>query len=83
MDEGVLLEEDEGVEEWSSRAWPATQPRRKTGSLEIGWPVVTHISWWGSRKVVIGARFSLITMLWRVLMRGVILPTGRIACAIL
>ena len=37
----------------------------------------------GSRKVVIGARFSLITMLWRVLMRGVILPTGRIACAIL
>ena len=49
VDEGVLLEEDEGVlvEEWSSRAWPATQPRRKTGSLEIGWPVVTHISWWG------------------------------------
>ena len=34
-------------------------------------------SCWGSRNVVRAALFSLITILWRVRMRGVMMPTGR------
>ena len=54
----MLVKEDEFVlvEEWMSRAWPATQPSRKTGSLGIGWPVVTHINWW--------CRCAVAMMMW-------------------